>query len=76
MSGETERKIQDLLAQALAAKDAQDVERVLVELRKGLEEHILHAKISLAAQASLIDSDTPSKNPVRKAKSHGSGNYR
>src|ERR1700741_2431845 len=31
--------IKDLLAQALAAKDAQDVEGVMIELRKALNEH-------------------------------------
>lgn len=59
MTIESEQKIRDLLEQSVAARGALDVEDVLGRLRKALEEHIRHAKISLATQASLIDSDTP-----------------
>ena len=69
MSVETEQKIRDLLAQALAARGAQDVERVLGELRKALDEHIQHAKVTLASQASLFELETPDKGPTKKAKS-------
>jgi hypothetical protein len=68
LSIETEQKIKSLLRQALAAKDAEDVERVLGELRKALDEHIWHAKVSLASQASLIQSETPQADSVQKKK--------
>jgi hypothetical protein len=68
VSIETEQKIRVLLTQALAAKDAQDVERVLSELRRALHEHILHAKVSLASQASSFEPETPQQGPTKKAK--------
>lgn len=67
--GETEKKIEELLTQALAVKDPQDVERVLSELRNALEAHIWHAKVSLATQASLIESESPQQTPSQKVKS-------
>jgi hypothetical protein len=69
VSVETERKTKELLTGALAAKDAQDVERVLGELRRALHEHILHAKVSLGPQASLFEPETPQQGPTKKAKS-------
>jgi hypothetical protein len=66
---ESEHKIEDLLTQALTVEDPKEVERVLHELQKALEEHIWHTKVSLAAQASLIAPEAPQANPVQKAKS-------
>ena len=59
MSIETEQKIRDLLTQALESRDAQDVEGVVGDLRKALEQHILQARVSLSSQASLFEPDTP-----------------
>jgi len=61
MTIESEQKIRDLLKEALAAKDAQEVDHVLGRLRKALEEHVRHAKISLGTQVSLIGTDLPPK---------------
>ena len=50
----TEARIQELCAKALAATDHLDAERILVELRLAIEEHIYYAKNSLEAHASVI----------------------
>ena len=50
----TEARIQELCAKALAAQDNAEAERILVELRLAIEEHIYYAKSSLEAHASVI----------------------
>lgn len=50
----TEARIQELCAQALAAQGDAEAERILVELRLAIEEHIYYAKNSLEAHASVI----------------------
>lgn len=50
----TEIRIRTLCADAIAAKDESDVERIIVELRAALTEHIREAKASLEAQAAAI----------------------
>ena len=50
----TEARILTLCAEAIAAKDESDVERIIADLRAALTEHIQYAKSSLGAQASVI----------------------
>jgi len=50
----TEARILDLCAEAVAAEDESDVERIVSELREALTEHIRCAKASLTAQAGLF----------------------
>jgi hypothetical protein len=50
----TEARIHDLCAEAVAAEDESDVERIVSELREALTEHIRCAKDSLVVQASLF----------------------
>jgi hypothetical protein len=48
----TEVRIRDLCTEALAAKNPDDFERTITELRAALEEHIHLAKDSLEVQIS------------------------
>lgn len=50
----SEARILTLCAEAIAAKDESDVERIIVELRAALTEHIQLAKASLEVQAAAI----------------------
>lgn len=50
----TEGRILTLCAGAIAAKDESEVERIIVELRAALTEHIRYAKATLEAQAAAI----------------------
>lgn len=65
---QADQRIEGLLKQALAVKDTRDVERVLSELRKALEEHIRHAKVSLASQVALMEPEIPPESPAPKSK--------
>ena len=51
---QTEARIIALCADAIAAKDESDVERIIADLRAALSEHIQYAKSSLGAQAAAI----------------------
>ena len=50
----TEARIKSLCAEALAAKSAADVDRIVAELRVALEEHALLAKALLEGQFSNL----------------------
>jgi hypothetical protein len=47
-------RLQQLCREVLAAKTSADTERIILELRAALQEHIRLAKDSLGAQASAI----------------------
>ena len=47
-------RLQQLCREVLAAKTSADSERIILELRAALQEHIRLAKDSLGAQASAI----------------------
>ena len=50
----TERKIQHLCTEALAARTEAEVERVIPELQAAIQEHIRLAKTSLQEQVSAL----------------------
>jgi hypothetical protein len=52
----TEALIQQLCTEALAAKTQADVDRILLELRSALEEHVKLARDSLETQIATITS--------------------
>jgi hypothetical protein len=50
----TEARIEQLCTQAIAVRDPEDIQNVILELRSALELHIRLAKESLETQASTI----------------------
>jgi hypothetical protein len=54
MPQHTEARIQQLCAEAIAAKSQSDANRIVRELRAAIQEHIQLAKSSLGSQASAI----------------------
>jgi len=50
----TEARIEQLCTQAIAMRDPEDIQSVILELRSALELHIRLAKESLETQASTI----------------------
>jgi hypothetical protein len=54
MSAATERRIDRLSAEALTAKTAEDIDRILEELRAALQEHVRLAKNNLRSQANSL----------------------
>jgi len=54
LASPTETRIHALCAEAIVAKDAADIERIVSELRKALNEHIELARNSLGAQATIF----------------------
>ena len=54
MPAYTEARIKSLCAEALAAKSAADVDRIVAELRVALEEHTLLAQALLEGQFSNL----------------------
>jgi hypothetical protein len=55
MIQDMENRLRDLCDLAVAAKDQTEVERLLVEFRIALEDHIRQAKVSLGCQLSVLD---------------------
>ncbi len=63
----TEGRILALCREAIAAKDESDVERIIVDLRAALAEHIQEAKAALEAQAAVIAAiGTPSETTTEE----------
>jgi len=54
LASPTETRIHVLCAEAIAAKDEADIERIVAELRKAINEHIELARNSLGAQAAIF----------------------
>jgi hypothetical protein len=50
----TEARIRELCQKAVAAKTSDEVERIFLELREALREHIHLAKTSLESQAKTM----------------------
>jgi len=63
VSDQTEQRLKNLCAQAIQTNDIHDVERILADFRAALEEHIRHAKVSLASTAYLINDQDPQPAP-------------
>jgi hypothetical protein len=65
MSAHTQRTIQQLCAEALAAETEAEVERIIPVLRAALQEHIQLAKTSLQEQLITIAGLDPSRATKR-----------
>ncbi|MGH7192022.1 MAG: hypothetical protein ACREJM_00640 [Candidatus Saccharimonadales bacterium] len=75
MAHETENRLRDLCQQAVAAKDQSQVERLLIEFRLVLEDHVEQARVALSSQLSILNDmiqtterpkETPDQQPAEK----------
>jgi hypothetical protein len=59
MLNHTETRLRALCEQAIGAREASEVERLLTEFRLALEDHIAEARISLGSQLYILREFSP-----------------
>jgi hypothetical protein len=63
---DSEDRLRQLCEQAVAANDYAEVERLLMNFRLALEDHVQQARISLGSRLSLFNDKSENSEAVRR----------